>query len=113
MTTGERIKELRVAREMTQQDLADRIGVTKSAVSIWELDKQMASIDKLEMLCGIFNVSMDYILGREDISPLLLTAEERRVTESYRNQSDKVKDFICKALDVKRDAEFMRSLRDA
>lgn len=109
MTTGERIKSLRQSQHMTQQQLADRLKATKQAVSIWENDKQGISREMLEMLCDIFNVSMDYLTGREDYCPQVLTLEEMSVVNAYRNLSDDNKDMICKMLDVKRGAEFISS----
>lgn len=63
MSVGERIKELRIAKHMTQQQLADKCHVSKQSVCIWESDKQGVKNDNLVLLCDIFNVSMDYLTG--------------------------------------------------
>lgn len=113
MTTGERIKELRTARHMTQKQLADRLGVSKQSVCIWESDRQGISRENVEMICDIFNVSTDYLLGRDDVTPRLLSAEEMHVIDSYREQPEMIKETVCKILDVKRDAESTDSLMEA
>ena len=60
---GQRLKELRVQAGMTQLQLAQRMGVTKSVVSFYELQERTPSPDILVKLSGIFKVSTDYLLG--------------------------------------------------
>ena len=57
------LKELRTSAKMTQKDLADRIGVTKSVISYYELLERSPSPEVLIKLSAIFNVSTDYLLG--------------------------------------------------
>lgn len=68
MTTAERVKELRKSKGWTLQKLADKCGVTKQSVHLWESGGQGISRQNLEMLCDIFNVQMDYLLCKQDIS---------------------------------------------
>lgn len=60
---GSRLKELRTQAGMTQQQLASRIGVTKSVISFYELRERAPSPDVLIKCAGIFHVSTDYLLG--------------------------------------------------
>lgn len=60
---GEKIKRLRESREWTQAELARKVGVTKSAISTYELGMRTPSAD---VVCGFakaFGVSADYLLG--------------------------------------------------
>lgn len=66
MKLDERIKELRLARGLSQVDLADSLGVTKQSVSNWENSNIQPSIDMLIRLANYFSVSTDYILGMDD-----------------------------------------------
>lgn len=113
MNTGERIKMLRVARGWTQQDLADRAGVSKQAVSFWETNINPMSRKKLQTLCELFNVDMDYIICREDMSSRLLNSEELEILDAYRNMSEKEKDIVCRMLNVKRAVASTDSLKEA
>lgn len=61
-----RIKELRKERKFTQQRLADLLGVDKSSISKYEHGVNAADHEQLKKLSDIFNVSMDYLLGRTD-----------------------------------------------
>lgn len=62
---NERIRTLRLAKGISQVDLAVMLNVSKQSVSNWENDNIQPSIDMLIRLADIFNVSTDYLLGRE------------------------------------------------
>lgn len=91
---GQRLKELRVQAGMTQLQLAQHMGVTKSVVSFYELQERTPSPDILVKLSGIFKVSTDYLLGldpRETIDISGLSREDiaimRALAESLRRKS--------------------------
>ena len=60
-----RIKNLRQSRELNQVQLAEKLGVKKQSISNWENDNIMPSIDMLVRIADFFQVSTDYLLGRE------------------------------------------------
>ena len=60
---GKRIAELRRKKDMTQFELADRLGISYQAVSNWERGNSMPDIAKLPELAEIFGVTVDEILG--------------------------------------------------
>ena len=60
---GNILKKLRFEEGLTQQQLADRLGVTKSVVSYYELHERTPSPDILVKISSIFHVSTDYLLG--------------------------------------------------
>lgn len=62
---GATLKRLRLEAGYTQQQLADRLGVTKSVVSYYELHERVPSPEILVKLSTIFRVSTDYLLGLE------------------------------------------------
>jgi len=64
MTNGERIKYLREKNGFTQKDIATKLGVEPAAISKYELDMREPNIEALIKLATIFNVSIDYLLGR-------------------------------------------------
>lgn len=59
----DKIKSLRVHSGMNQVQLADRLGVTKSAVNAWETGTNSPSLSYIIKLARIFGVSTDYLLG--------------------------------------------------
>lgn len=63
-TLGKRIRQLREEREWRQADLAERLGVTASAVTQWERGQRVPDPAMLERIADTFGVSVDYLLGR-------------------------------------------------
>ncbi len=59
----EKLRTLRQARNMSQVELAKRLGVTKQSVSNWENDNIQPSIEMLVRIAAVFAVSADYLLG--------------------------------------------------
>lgn len=67
MTIGERIKELRKNKNISQDQFADDINVSRQSVSNWEKDIVSPDIESVKMICDYFNISMDYLItGKED-----------------------------------------------
>ncbi|MCH5192732.1 MAG: helix-turn-helix transcriptional regulator [Oscillospiraceae bacterium] len=63
MTIGTRIKHLRQEQNITQEQLAESLGITSCAVSQWECDRTAPDISQLPALANIFNVTTDMLLG--------------------------------------------------
>jgi len=59
----EHIRELRIQRHLTQTELADMLGVSKSVISAYENGIHLPPYDVLVHISGIFGVSCDYLLG--------------------------------------------------
>lgn len=62
----ERLKELRIARELSQKEVATQLGVSTRAYSHYEIGDRDPSIELLKTLCDFFDVSADYLIGRTD-----------------------------------------------
>lgn len=60
---GEKLKQLRLEKNLTQKQLATRLGVAISAVSSYESDTRCPTFDTLINYAHIFHVSTDYLLG--------------------------------------------------
>ncbi len=63
---SERLKLLREERNISQEELAELIGVSNAAISKWENGLMDISGNNILVLCDFFGVSADYLLGRED-----------------------------------------------
>ncbi len=63
MSIGSTIKRLRREKDITQEQLAEYLGITSRAVSQWECDRTAPDISQLPALCHIFDVSSDVLLG--------------------------------------------------
>lgn len=62
-TIGQRIKKLRRERDITQEQLAEYLNLSPSAISQWECDRVMPDISQLPLLANLFEVSADTLLG--------------------------------------------------
>ena len=62
MAIGEKIAQARREKRLTQEELADRLGVSRQAVSKWESGAAQPETDKLARLSGLLGVSCDYLL---------------------------------------------------
>lgn len=60
MTLGEKIKGLRKQANMKQSELADELGVARTAISNWESDINKPNVDLIANMCYLFNVSPNY-----------------------------------------------------
>lgn len=60
---GNTLKTLRIKHNLTQKQLADKLGLTKSVISAYETGLRMPSYDVLISLARIFKTSTDYLLG--------------------------------------------------
>lgn len=68
MTIGEKIYELRTRKSMTQEQLANEMGVSRQAISKWESGSSIPELAKLKALAELFDVSMDELLGKDSVS---------------------------------------------
>ena len=59
-------KDLRVENNYNQNDVAEKIGVTRSTISDWETKRSEPNVLQLTKVADLFNCSIDYLVGRED-----------------------------------------------
>lgn len=59
------IKELRSKMKISQKELADRLNVSRSTISMWETGASQPDFDNVLKIAEIFDVSVDYLIGRE------------------------------------------------
>ncbi len=101
MSMGSKLAQARKKANLTQEQLAERLGVTRQAVSRWESDTAYPETDKIVRMAQILNVSCDYLLrdaeteekGAAPASPvtrLLRDAAGRRVKLSLYEGGDEI-----------------------
>ena len=114
MELCEKLQELRKQRGLTQEELAERIYVSRAAVSKWESGRGYPSIDSLKILSQFYGITVDELLSDEE---LLAVAEKNRL---HRERG--LRGMVFSALDMcavilpflpifaDRDGEMMRSV---
>lgn len=91
MSLANNLKEARVNKGYTQEELAKLIGKSKNVISNWERGDNKPDADTLFDLCDILNVDANYLLGWEDNQNLSLSIKEQEHIKKYRslNSTDK------------------------
>ena len=82
MSLGEKITALRKSRGMSQEQLGEHLGVSRQAVSKWELNESVPDVDKVVQLSKLFGVTTDYLINDEPASgggePIIITTESKK-----------------------------------
>ena len=86
---GSKLKDMRINKHLSQEQLAKRIGITKSMVSAYETSMRMPSYEVLIKIALFFNVSLDYLLGLKEYDFLNVSGLSER-------QKAILADIICK-----------------
>lgn len=63
---GEKIISERKKCKLSQEDLAEKLGITKQTISNWELNETSPDLKQASKLCDIFNISLDELTGKEN-----------------------------------------------
>ncbi|MGN1087216.1 MAG: helix-turn-helix domain-containing protein [Porcipelethomonas sp.] len=67
---SKRLVQLREQRGITQQELADKLGITRQSLSLYEKAERTINIELLAKIADFFDVSADYLMGRTDVSSM-------------------------------------------
>ncbi len=64
---GEKIISERKKCKLSQEDLAEKLGITRQTISNWELNETSPDLKQASKLCDIFNISLDELTGKENV----------------------------------------------
>lgn len=91
MTFGEKIRESRIALKLTQKQLADRIGAKHNSISDWENNKNKPDPNTIEILCGVLNISPNYLLNSNSDD---FSLYEKEIIKRYRALDSHGKEMV-------------------
>lgn len=89
---GQQLKTLRQSQKMTQQTVAEKVGITRATLSNYEIDRRTPDLKTLRKLAECFGVGLDYfgIAPADEILDLLARAkdvfENDRISEERKNE---------------------------
>jgi transcriptional regulator with XRE-family HTH domain len=75
------LKKLRLKKDLTQGELADRLKMATSSISMYENGNRKPSFEVLEQFADFFNVNMDYLLGKETKTTYYLDPETAKLAQ--------------------------------
>lgn len=113
-------KRLRLSSELTQAEMAEKLGISRSTIGMYETGAREPDFETLEKIADFFNVDTDYLLGRTDKTTLLpetighyyLNDDAREMAEfMYKNPEYKVL-FDASRKVKKEDIEFVKQMLD-
>lgn len=105
---GKRISKLRKENNLTQVELADKLGISYQAVSNWERGDSMPDIAKLADLSQIFNVSIDELLGNQRSANIV----NNIIKEEQIDLSDVSDEELKELLPIVKPEQFEKSFND-
>lgn len=92
------LKKVRLDKNMTQKDVADRLGCTPNIYSRYETGERQPSIDTLISLSQIFEKSIDYLVENHADVDLSISKEEQELLSAYRNADDRAREDALNTL---------------
>ncbi len=102
---SERLKYYRKAASLTQQQVADALGIQRSAYAYYEIDKTSPKLPTLSNIAKLYNISIDQLVNDEDFDTLMtnrqkydteVTAGERLLNDSFNDLSPLEKSIVLK-----------------
>lgn len=92
VSLGDKLKMLRKKNNLTQQQVAERLNVSKAVVSSYELSNRSPSFQTLVKIANLYNVTTDFLLGinkRKMIDITNLTSEQADIIEKLVQEFEK------------------------
>ena len=96
MTLGEKIKEARKQCGLSQEQLAEKLAVSRSAVAKWETDKGIPDVENLKALAQLLNVSVDYLLDDGEVIDEVAMREPYNLSDYGKGIKKKKKDRVIR-----------------
>ncbi len=75
MTLAEKIYELRKTNKLSQEQLAEKIGVSRQSISKWESGETLPELERVVALSEVFDVTTDYLLKSKDVDEITIRTE--------------------------------------
>lgn len=90
MTIGEAIAFARKQNNISQEELANKLNVSRQSVSLWETNQTYPTLDKLQQLCEVLKVSANFLLGKEELKDVKIINQKLINDEKKKNNYAKV-----------------------
>ena len=98
MTLGEKIKEARKQCGLSQEQLAEKMAVSRSAVAKWEANNGLPDVENLKALAQLLNVSVDYLLDDGEVIDEVVMREPYNLSDYGKGIKKKKKDRVIREM---------------
>lgn len=90
-----RFKELRLNHKLTQDDLAKKLKISKSSISMYENGNREPDFETLELIADYFNVDMNFLLGKSNNTTRILNKQQYDLLSMYDQLNDDGQSKVC------------------
>lgn len=95
------LKMLRESKGITQAELSSMLSISPSTVGMWEQGRRVPDYENLKRIADYFNVSTDFLLGREDTSKnISLSDEQKNLLKDYDSLNADGRTTLCTVLNA-------------
>lgn len=99
MTFSEKIKQIRKNFDLTQEELAEKLNVSRQAIAKWECDKGLPDTENLKLISKLFGVSIDVLLYNNSSLPLMVMREDFDIKEFGKWKGEQYLNILNKYFD--------------
>lgn len=96
MTLGEKIRTARKNAGLTQEQMSEKLMISRPAITKWENDKGIPDIENLKAISKLLDVSLDYLLSDDESVDLTVMKESIDITAYGKGIKKKIKDKIVR-----------------
>ena len=100
MDLGEKIKEIRKKFGLTQEELAEKLNVSRQAVAKWEMGNGLPDTENLKSISKLFGTSIDCLLDNETEIPLMVLHQEINLKDYGKGINEQHKNLLNKNFDA-------------
>ena len=95
-----KVKQLRIGEGLTQKELAKKLRVSESAVSMWERGERSIGFEKADEIADLFGVSLNEILEDRKSTQDEYSFEEKSLVNAWRHADEQTKRIVAYALKI-------------
>ena len=84
LTFGEKLKQARISKKLTQKQLSDKLDVSNTVISNWEKNINRPDVDILEVMCGILDIEPNSLFNVKNNDNSTYSLVEKKLVSDYR-----------------------------
>lgn len=96
---GDRIAYMREKRGLTQEDLSNKLGISRASLSHYETNRRQPDYETLRNIANLFDISTDYLLGRTDDPHIEMDQDIREFVDSLELADEKILEKFALTVD--------------